>query len=806
MRVFYLLALFCLRLILRTHKSTLSKNEAPFLKLASSVNAQHTISSFLSKANPFRRSIAHAVLILLMAVFGMNDVQAASPYKVYKGQHVAGDFTSMGAVVAVEMNLLCSTQYNSCSVDDQHEDNFGWVVNLTMTQTPPAPYKPVSWKTNLMGSIKWYCPSGHVQSGSTCVRAGGKPDLRKDNGPPDCCEGNPVNAASGNKFQAESDYKGNGLLPLNWVRTYNSAGTPGPKMNVAAGGSAGGDSPFSPDQPCYPHSCGVGEGGNVVVPVTTVGSVSNSPIGIGWRHTYDRTLVTQTSDVTTATLNRHDGKAFTFQLIGTAWVPDAGDTVTSLVKMTDGSGQLSGWQYTNDQNELETYDAAGKLLSIRSPGGWLQTMHYNAHGLLDSVTDSAGRTLTISYDAAGRVSELKDPANGSYLYEYNASGSLIKVTYPDMHVRQYVYENTTFLNALTGIVDENGARFATWTYDVTTGKAISSEHANSAGKVTFTFGTAANSVTDAGGATRSYAIQVINGYSKVRSIIETCGAGCSRSKTMSFDASGNVASRTDWTGNATSYTYDLVRKLETKRVEASGTPQARTISTQWHPTYRFPVSVAEPKRLTVNSYDTKGNLLSKAVQETSDTTGAQGFAATAAGGARTWSYTYNEVGQVLSATDPKGSVTAYTYDSQRKLTAITNAAGHVTTLSNYDANGRVGQIVDPNGLIADLTYHPRGWLASRTVGGEATHYDYDNVGQLKKVTLPDGTHIGYTYDDAHRLTGIIDSAGNSIAYTHDAMGNRTKEEVKDPSGALARQTTRVYDALNRLRQITGGMQ
>ena len=61
-------------------------------------------------------------------------------------------------------------------------------------------------------------------------------------------------------------------------------------------------------------------------------------------------------------------------------------------------------------------------------------------------------------------------------------------------------------------------------------------------------------------------------------------------------------------------------------------------------------------------------------------------------------------------------------------------------------------------------------------------------------------------DDAHRLTSIADSLGNRIAYTLDAMGNRITEQVKDPKSVLARQTTRVYDALNRLQQITGGQQ
>jgi hypothetical protein len=38
------------------------------------------------------------------------------------------------------------------------------------------------------------------------------------------------------------------------------------------------------------------------------------------------------------------------------------------------------------------------------------------------------------------------------------------------------------------------------------------------------------------------------------------------------------------------------------------------------------------------------------------------------------------------------------------------------------------------------------------------------------------------------------------------MGNRTTEQVKDPAGNLARQITRVYDALNRLQTVTGALQ
>ena len=275
---------------------------------------------------------------------------------------------------------------------------------------------------------------------------------------------------------------------------------------------------------------------------------------------------------------------------------------------------------------------------------------------------------------------------------------------------------------------------------------------------------------------------------------------------FSYDVNGNITSRTDFNGNQTIYSYDLTRNLETRRVEASGTDAARTIATEWHSTYRLPTRIAEPKKLTTYTYDVKGNLLGKTEQTTSDATGSQGFAATVTGTARTWSYAYNNVGLVLSATDPLGNTTSYSYDSQGNLTAITNAAGQVTSLSNYDANGRVGRITDANGVNTGLTYSLRGWLIAKATGGETTHYAYDGVGQLTQVTLPDGSAINYKYDDAHRLTDVSDSVGNSIHYTLDAMGNRIAEQARDASGTLVRQTTRVYDALNRLQQITGGVQ
>jgi len=142
------------------------------------------------------------------------------------------------------------------------------------------------------------------------------------------------------------------------------------------------------------------------------------------------------------------------------------------------------------------------------------------------------------------------------------------------------------------------------------------------------------------------------------------------------------------------------------------------------------------------------------------------------------------------------------------LQTVTNAAGHVTQFTLYDGAGRVKQMVDLNGVVTDTVYTPRGWASSVAVtapGGTArtTSYTYDNAGQLTGATLPDGSTLGYSYDAAHRLTGVTDAKGNTVTYTLDNMGNKVGEQVKDPSGNLQRNITRVYDALNRVQQVTG---
>lgn len=176
---------------------------------------------------------------------------------------------------------------------------------------------------------------------------------------------------------------------------------------------------------------------------------------------------------------------------------------------------------------------------------------------------------------------------------------------------------------------------------------------------------------------------------------------------------------------------------------------------------------------------------------------------------RSTSYTYDSsTSQIATMDGPRtdvNDVTAFTYNTTNgNLTKITDALGYETSFTSHDASGRPQMITDPNGSVTTLTYHPRGWLTSRTVDGHITTFDYDNVGQLTKLTLPTGAYINYTYDAAHRLTDITDNLGNTIHYTLDAMGNRTMEATKDSGGNVKRVLEREYDELSQLFLMISG--
>ena len=512
-------------------------------------------------------------------------------------------------------------------------------------------------------------------------------------------------------------------------------------------------------------------------------------LGINWRHTYERSILNGPGS-SLAQLYRPDGRVEDFWLQSGIWAadPDVTNTLAPVII----SGVQTGWKVTTSDDTTEYYNMAGQLNSMVTKAGLTTTLAYNANSQLATVTGPFGHVLSFTYNANGNVSQMTTPDGGVYAYAYNATNSLTSVTYPDMKVRQYVYENTGYPNALTGIIDESGNRYATYAYNAQ-GRAVSSQHAGGVDLTTITYNGSATTVTDARNHAYTYTFTKQFGITKPTGLtgVPTPAVG---GKAFSYDANGFIASKTDYNNNLTTYTHDA-RGLETSRTEAVGKPEARTIATTWHPTFHLPTQIVESTRTTTLNYDANGTLLTKTLSAVDAPS-------------KTWNYTYNASGQVLTVDGPRtdvNDITEYSYDAQGNLSTVTNPLGHVTHVTVYDANGRLLSMQDPNGLVTSLTYDPRGRLTSRSVGGETTTYAYDPAGNLTGVTMPDNAALTYTYDAAHRLTDMSDSLGNQIHYTLDVVGNRTQKSVYDPANTLTRTQSFAYDQINNLVQIIGAV-
>jgi YD repeat-containing protein len=598
-------------------------------------------------------------------------------------------------------------------------------------------------------------------------------------------EGNPVTVATGNKFHRELDYSSSGSFPLVFERFYNSQ------------------------------------------------SIDTTGFGTGWSASFFQRLNTVNPDAQVFAY-RPDGRVVWFNKTGSQL--QAGySTQDSLVERRDASGGLTGWQLRTGGDVIEQYNVLGRLVSVTARSGFKQLMTYDGNGRLSQVADDLGRNLQFTYNSRGRLVTVQRPDGHLLTFGYDGDDKLIGVQYPDQTQKGYLYENARSPSALTGIVDENGARYASYNYD-DQGRVTRSFHsANGQDVYAFAFiynPDGSTSVSDPLGTTRGHQFQYVSGVARTVAIQGLPSRRCAYASSV-YSGAGYPTQRINWNGIVTDYQRsDAFGRpdLETQRVEASATPAQRTTSTQWHATFRLPVNVAEPLRITNYVYNgdsgascgyqadgttlVGGVVCSKTIQPTSDATGAAGFGATPSGAPRTWNYAYNVNGSILTMDGPRtdaSDVTTYTYyanddtdpGKRGNIATIANAFGHTTSITAYNANGQPITIVDPNGLTTTLTYDARLRLTSRSVGGELTSYLYDGVGQLTQVTLPDGSSLTYTYDTAHRLTAIADSLGNKIAYTLDAMGNRTREQVLDPANVLAQTRSRVYDALNHLAQEIG---
>ncbi|MFN0161476.1 MAG: DUF6531 domain-containing protein, partial [Burkholderiales bacterium] len=752
------------------------------------------------------------------------------------------------------------------------------------------------------GSGGCRCGKGSAFNGTSCIPESTCPPgqfgvdggcQRNDKDPgnygcqPECnYQGNPINPATGSKFERIPLYRGSGPYPLTVTLAYNS--------RQATGG------------------------------VAMIAHAISGGFGQAWTADHLRLLRPPANEKPMMVrAQRPGGRIVDFHLKATNQSEEyesSRDTFPDLVTRLVSGTALVGWKFNDSvSEEVEYYNPSGQfLMSVNrqnltlrvvyadgqggaryAPGsptagdprpagysdvpltctppqaGWHLTTGGNPPlGRVLCLLDHFGRQVNFRHDPDGRVVAVADPAGHIITLEYDgpsaerwnpsdpAPNLLTKVIGADWAERVLHYNEREHVNAgascpalpaaglpqhLTGVSDSASDRTSTWTYDCE-GRATASISGGSlnanvstlvhdlptTGQVTLTEQTAAGAVT-----------RVLN-FNSTQGVLRPSGSfdsagqaapclGCGVSRATTYDDHANPTSRIDWNNNKTCYFYDSPsRKLETRRVEglsatesctgyASGSPSlpasARMVSTEWHDTWRLPTRIAEPLRITTINYGPpnasnpgeRGNILSRTVQATSDATGAAGFNASPVGLPRTWTYTWNANGRMLTDDGPRDDVadiTTYTYHSDTdpepgrrgQVASITNASGHVTSFTAYNAHGQPTSVIDANGTPITLTYDARLRIQGWTYGDATTAIAYTPNGQVESISSSTEGDRNFEYDAAGRLKKVIASDGASIEFDLDVRGNRIAERMKTGWDVEIESRSREFDALSRLKK------
>ena len=236
----------------------------------------------------------------------------------------------------------------------------------------------------------------------------------KDNGS-GCGVGNPCNPSNGNKYQKETDYR---TKTLTLTRHYNSN---------------------------YLEDFGFGK---------------------GWNSSFVRHLELSGDQMQVIEANGRGEKWYRENGI---WSGDSDSDIAII--------ENNGFTVTKGNGHVENYNSSGQVLSEAAPNGRTAIYQYDSSGFFLSFTSHFGHAFVFTWDSGGHVSTVTSPIGGVFSYTYDTNDNLTGVQFPDNTSRVYHYENASFPNHLTGITDENGIRFSTFSYD-SAGRAVSTSHAN----------------------------------------------------------------------------------------------------------------------------------------------------------------------------------------------------------------------------------------------------------------------------------------------------------------------------------------
>ncbi len=470
-----------------------------------------------------------------------------------------------------------------------------------------------------------------------------------------------------------------------------------------------------------------------------VAAVTN-PLGnaVGFEYDADGNLVRSVDELGAATRLAYDALGQVTSVVDRAGGETAFeyDAAGRRVRTADADGVAVETDYDATGRPLvrragaeawtNAYDAAGRLASVASPLGHVQTLRRDALGRVTNTVDAAGGVAIYEYDAAGRLVAETDAEGRATAYEYDLLDGLARVTLPGGGFAAYERDA---LGNVVRIADLGGHEWTRawtpmgrWLEDVDPLGRTNACERDELGRVA-RFLRADGSTVD-----------------------------------VRYDAAGQVTGRVYSAGLALAYEYDAAGRL----AAADGVALAR-----------------DGEGRATNALVNGRNYAA------AWTPGGRLAAVAYADGAFAVAYAYDPVsGRLATVSDAlTGTQVGFEYDADGRLVRQTDSHGGTNEFT-YDAAGRVTRIQATPGIDLQYVYDAAGRLVSETrevpkpagalLAAAADVNSFDAAAQLANPSAAYDPLGRRTADDRHAYAWRADgrlAAVDSVTNQYDAFGN-----------------------------------
>jgi len=413
---------------------------------------------------------------------------------------------------------------------------------------------------------------------------------------------------------------------------------------------------------------------------------------------------------------------------------EAGDI---LMNVTTPDGRVTNYGYTsNGKNYGLTsitypggiqyffeYDGNRRLSKVYLDGEEeLVQFYYNISDKTTYISDAEANVATIRVDDFNQITCSENPLGAAIQYEYDGDFNVIRATDTLGNVYDFSYDERGNIVSIKNPLNHE----------------IKMGYNPSFNKLTWLRDDKGNEINF--------------DYDEYGNLVEITYQD-SNSELLDYDSAGNLISEKSRKGDAINYSYNSRGQMIRKDY-----PDNSWIAYEYDDADNMISAIDESGTIEMK-YNTR-DMLTRVTYPTG----------------HFFNYGYDDTGRLNQRVDQDDNVLNYEYDAASRMVRISDESDSDIVRYEYDVVGRLGKKSLGNGaytiyeydaagqILHIINYNTSGEVLSRfyytydltgnpismdTLEGTYS-YEYDNIGQLTKVTYPDEHYVSYSYDAIYR--------------------------------------------------------